>query len=274
MIAASSRFAAAAILLLAFAGPAAAQIDSREGIALQNQIRELRKELDQLRGGLPAPVPQAPVQTAPPPRASTSGDLTAQLLDRVSALEEQVRTLRGQVEAQGHSLDVGTADLGKKSDDLDFRLQALESGGRPGAARPAAPAAPAAAPGRRAPESALQEASAALARHDYPAAEAAAREAKATKGPRGIDAQFLLATALAGQHKWPDAAVEFNDTYQHARTGPHAPDALLGLANALVALKDNRSACDALAKLHAEFPSPRSDLRESIASTRARAGCR
>ena len=264
------RLAAAAGLLLALAGPAAAQIDSREGIALQNQIRELRSQIDQLRGGLPAPVPQSAAPVAPPSRAGGS-DLTAQLLDRVAALEEQTRALRGQVEAQGHALDVGTADLGKKIDDLDFRLQALEGGGHPPAARPATQAA---APARRTPELALQEATAALARHDYPAAETAAREAKAAKGPRSNDGGFLLAEALAGQRKWPEAAVEFNDSYEHARAGAHAPDSLLGLANALVALKDNRSACDALAKLRAEFPAPRADLRESIAATRARAGCR
>jgi TolA-binding protein len=264
----AASFLVALSLALVLASPAFAQIESREAIALQNQILELRRQLDQLRGGVPAPVPVAPAA----PRASGGGsaDLTAQLLDRVAALDEQVRSLRGQVEAQGHALDVGTADLGKKIGDLDFRLQTLEGGHPAAAATPAAPAALA----HKTPEALVQQAAAALARHDYPAAETAGREAKALKGPRSIDGQFLLAQALAGQRKWPEAAVEFNDTYERARTGAHAPDSLLGLANALAALKDNRSACDALAKLRVEFPAPRADLKEPIAAARARAGCR
>ena len=39
-----------------------------------------------------------------------------------------------------------------------------------------------------------------------------------------------------------------------ARTGAHAPDALLGLANALTGLGDKRAACATLDKLRTEFP--------------------
>ncbi len=255
------------------AAPALAQIDSREGIALQNQIRELQAQVSQLRaggggGGYAAPAPAA---RAP----AGASDLTAQLLDRVAALEEQVRSLRGRVESQGHALEVASADLSKKIGDLDFRLQALEGGrpAAPGAASAPALAAPA-APAKRTAEVIVAEGNAALAKRDYAAAEAAGREAKALKGPRGIDGQFILAQALAGQKNWPAAAVEFNDTYDRSRTGPHAEDSLLGLANALVALKEPSTACQALAKLRAEFPNPRPDLREPIAGARARAGCR
>ncbi|TDG13154.1 hypothetical protein E2C05_30280, partial [Paracraurococcus ruber] len=49
-------------LLLPASGPARAQAESREGIFLQNQILQLRQELEQLRrgGGLAAPAPVAP----------------------------------------------------------------------------------------------------------------------------------------------------------------------------------------------------------------------
>jgi TolA-binding protein len=49
---------------------------------------------------------------------------------------------------------------------------------------------------------------------------------------------------------------------------------LLGLANALVGLNDKPSACQALTKLHAEFPTLRPDLRDQVAFTYGRAGCR
>ncbi|MFC4170356.1 hypothetical protein ACFOY6_23795, partial [Pseudoroseomonas aestuarii] len=88
--------------MLLAAGPAAAQMESREGIALQNQILQLRQELDMMRrsgggGGYAAPVPMAP----PAGRGGVAGgspELLSQMLERVGALEEEVRRLRGQVQ--------------------------------------------------------------------------------------------------------------------------------------------------------------------------------
>ena len=129
---------------------------------------------------------------------------------------------------------------------------------------------------RRTPELAMQEGNAALARHDYKAAEQAAREVLASSrtSPRAYDAQFLLAQALSGGRQFPQAAIAYDDAYNRARKGTHAPDALLGLANSLAAINEKKAACDTLAKLHNEYPSPRPDLRDAIAASTQRAGCR
>jgi TolA-binding protein len=269
-------------------------METREGIALQNQILELRHELDVLRqqgvGGGYAPS-VAPAYRAPPPAGggAASGDLVAQLLDRVSALEDQVRDLRGRVDELQNAQQRTSQDLGKRIDDLAFQMQQGGGGGapsaepRPGAAPPSpppgpqgslgtVPAGPAATP-RRTPELAMQQGNAALARRDYAAAEASAREVLGERGPRAYDAQFLLAQALAGQRKWQDAALAYDDTYTRSKTGSHAQDALLGLANSLTALGDKRAACGALDKLKKEFPNPRRDLHEAIAGARSRAAC-
>ena len=74
--------------------------------------------------------------------------------------------------------------------------------------------------------------------------------------PRAYDAQFLLAQALMGQRQYSQAAIAYDDAYNRARKGAHAPDALLGLANALIAINEKKAACDTLAKLRAEYPSP------------------
>src|ERR1700742_2146248 len=83
------------------AGPAVAQVDSREGIALQNQIYQLRQQVQALQdqvarggGGSGNRQPSYP----PPPQQSGGNDLLAQLLTRVDALEEQVRQLRGRID--------------------------------------------------------------------------------------------------------------------------------------------------------------------------------
>ena len=275
--------AVALIMLLMAAGSASAQMDTRDAIALQNQILELRQQMLQLqRNGVPS---------APPPRGGgggSDGGLTAQLLDRVSTLEDQVRDLRGQVDRVTNQQQRQAEDLNKQIADLTFAMQ----NGRGAAAAPSSPppsvlgGAPSAGPPSlgvlggpsggppRTAELALQEANAALARRDYTAAEAAAREVIAKRGPRSADAQFVLAQAELGERNYQQAAPDFYDAYNRSRTGARAPDALLGVANALLALGDKASACDALAKLRAEFPQPRPDIREGEAAARSRAACR
>ena len=267
----------AACCLLA-GGTAQAQLDSREAIQLQNQMAELRRDLSALReqisyggsgsslGGRPAPVmvPQ-----------SGGGDLSTALLGRVSQLEEQVRRLHGQLDESENARQREGDALRKSIDDMNFKL-----GNPPAAANPARPPAAAATPTaanavRRTPELALQEGNAALARRDYAAAEAAAKEVLSfPRSPRAYDGQFLLAQAQGGRRDFGAAAVAYDDTYNRSRTGGHAQDALLGLANALVGLNEKRAGCATLDKLRAEFATPRADLKDSIANARTKAGCR
>ena len=267
-------------LVLALGLPARAQIDSREGIALQNQIQELKRDIQSLRdavnrggGGTSALGGNRP---APPP---ANADAATALLDRVSRLEDDVRQLRGQVDELSNSQKRMGEDLGKQIEDLHFKI---DGGAKPTTpatpttpptpalpARPAIPAAP-----KRTAEAALQEGNAALARRDYATAETDAREVIATpKSPRAYDAQFLLAQALTGKKDYQGAAVAYDDSYNRARTGSKAQDSLLGLAGSLTAIGEKRAACATLDKLRAEFPTQRADLKEPIAGARLRAAC-
>ena len=273
-------FLAAAVLL---AVPAHAQMDSREGIALQNQILELRRDLQALQGGRGLPPPQARGD----PRGG-GNELAAQLLDRVQTMEEDLRRMRGQVDEQANALRRQNEDLSKQIADLNFRMQNAartgpavppqprESGMRepPPPVQPSPPDAPS-SPGRRPPELAMQEGNAALARRDYPAAEAAAREVLGSSraGPRAGDAQFLLAQALAGKRDYQAAAVAYDDAYNRSRNGSRAQDALLGLSASLAGLGERQAACATLDKLRAEFPSPRPEIRNAAVTVRTRAAC-
>ena len=270
------------LVLLASTMPAVAQVESREGIALQNQILELRRQMQALQdqanrgGGSPTNLGRAY------PQPSTGGsDLVAQLLSRVDALEEQVRQLRGRVDETQNEVQRQGADLGKRIDDMAFQAQSPRGGPPAPTVSPQPPsslgaAAAPSAPARRTPELVMQEGNAALARRDYPAAEQAAREVLTSNrtSPRAYDAQFLLAQALIGQHQYSQAAIAYDDTYNRSRKGAHAPDALLGLANSLIAINEKKAACDTLAKLHGEYPSPRPDVRDAMAASSQRAACR
>jgi TolA-binding protein len=271
--------ALAALPLLA--APAAAQMDSREGIALQNQILELRRDLDAVRrGGAAAPTPVPRSGGGAPP-----SELVQQLLARVGELEEQVRRLRGQLDVAENSNRRLTEDIEKLRGDMDFRLQQLEGGGRGGAPRP--PQGPAAAPapapqpqqppatGPRPAERAIADGQAALGRRDYTVAEAAAREVlRGRPGPRAQDANILLGESLLGQRQFQNAALAFNEAYTANRRSARAPEALLGLSNAFAGFGARREACDTLDQLRSEFPTLAAPMTTRVADARRRGQCR
>lgn len=277
----------AALLALPLLGPlpARAQMDSREGIALQNQILELRRDLDAVRRGgggsvAPVPVPSRGGGSAAPQ------ELVQQLLARVGELEEQVRQMRGRIDVAENANRRLTEDVEKLRGDMDFRLQALEGGGRQGASRPPqgpapaqAPAPPppaaAATPGPRTAERAIADGQAALGRQDYTAAAAAAREVlQGRPGPRAQDANLLLGEALLGERQFQNAALAFNDAYNVNRRSSRAPEALLGLANSFQGFGARREACDTLAQLHSDFPRLSPALAQRVEYSRRRAQCR
>ena len=293
----------AAFVLVFATTPGWAQVESREGIALQNQILELQRQVQglQAQAGRGSPTYLGGGHSAPA-TSTGSSDLVAQLLSRVSVLEDQVRQLRGRVDELQNQADRQSADLSKKMDDLAFQMRspgaATPSAGpmppqprpvqpqpmssQPGALslapqpmQPTAPPSPP-APVKRTPEMSIQEGNAALARRDYTSAEQAAREVLigSRTSPRAYDAQFLLAQSLMGQRQYSQAAIAYDDTYNRSRRGGHAEDALLGLANSLIAINEKKAACDTLGKLRAEFPAPRPDLRDGIATAAQRGGCR
>jgi TolA-binding protein len=300
----------AGVLVLAPAR-AQAQMESREAIALQNQIAELRAEVQGLRdqiarsqgsGGTSLGGYQAPAGGD-----AGSSDMTAQLLGRVQRMEDELRSLRGRVDEEDNARQRQAEDFNKQLGDLKFEVENGAGGaagagappgtppGTPPGQRPTAlspppgnlaaqvpgagagpgdvPPPPPPPPPKRTPELILQEGNAALARKDYPAAEAAAKSVLALGGPKAVDAQYLLARAAYGKRDFSSAAVAYDDTYNRSRTGSHAQDALLGLAASLDAIAEKRAACQTLDKLAAEFPTLRPDLRVPVATLRRDAGC-
>jgi TolA-binding protein len=298
--------------LLLTTWPAAAQM-SREDIALRNQIYELQQQVQALQqqmasqgrggGGGGGSYLGRQGGYAAPQSGGGGGEMVAQLLARVQTLEEQVRELRGRIDETQNQVQQQGTDFSKRLDDLRFQMGGGTGGAPTDAAPPAGPGAaagaaagptlsppprplgstqapsapppPPAAPVRRTPEVAIQEGNAALARRDYPAAETAAREVlnNYRTSPRAYDAQYLLGQALTGERQYSQAAIAYDDTYNRNRKGARAPEALVGLANSLSAINEKRAACETLAKLHAEFPQQKPDVREAAAAVQQRAGC-
>ncbi|MBR0655278.1 hypothetical protein GXW79_09305 [Roseomonas arctica] len=276
---------------------AAAQIESREGIALQNQLLELRREIDQLRrGGASLPPPSSV------PRGAGGNEIMGQLVGRVAEMEEEVRRLRGRNQELEFRNQRLSEDIEKLRGDLEFRLQQIETG-RPGAPRPTGAPPPTqrsdatpplrgeAAPplrgdgtppvqaatnaGPRPPERALADGQAALTRRDYAAAEAAAREVLAARAPaRAQDAQLLLGDSLAGRRQFQNAALAYDEAYRRNRQGARAPEALLGLSGAFAGFNARREACDTLDQLRSEFPRLSPPLAQRADQARRANSCR
>lgn len=262
--------------------PDSGEISSREAIALQDQIASLRQQLSQVQNG--SGNLSAPSATAAPQVSAGDSNLTAQLLERVSALEEQNRQMRGELDQLSNSVRDNQASVSKQISDMQFASQNGGGGGGGVAAAPAAKPqspenAPATSPDASEPPKtaldALKTGNASLRAGNYTDAESNARFAiKTAHSVSGkMDAQFLLAQSLAGQKQYRQSAVAYYDAYTKAPKSLKAQDSLLGVAASMLALGDKGSACQALDKLKTEFPAPAPRVKTAETTFRSRAAC-
>jgi TolA-binding protein len=285
----------AAVALLA---PAAVRaqplIQSQEGIALENQILALQQQVQQLQttggnnGGsaLGSNSSPAPSQNGAAPDSS----IVTSLLTQVQQLQAQVQQLNGEVDTLQNQVNTQHDATEKEIGDLKFQMTGGATPGAPatpGAAvvpgatptlgtLPAAPApAPAVAAVPASPRATLHEGELAYEKGNYAAAEASARAVLAADkiSPVGYQAQYLLAESLAAEGKPQDAAIAYDDEYNRSRTGTNAAGSLLGLANSLTDINQAAAACDTLASLESQFPTPPPGLGPRITAASKRAHC-
>jgi tol-pal system protein YbgF len=273
---------AAALLLPFGALPAAAQdldpvrVEKRVG-RLESEMRAVqRKVFPGSDGRYFEPEITAPVAAAPESIGNQANAPLIDLSQRVGALEQQLRTMTGQVEASQYKLRLLEEAQAKLSGDVEFRLNALEGNGpaaAPGARDQAAGAgapelppfssprasspAKAEAPPKPAasPEAAWKPAYAKALAKDWPSTETAmtdfiAAYPKATRLPQ---AQYWLGRSHAERKQHAEAARSFLELYKTAPASDRAPDALLGLATALDGLKKPKDACRVLGELDSVY---------------------
>ncbi|WP_162922290.1 tol-pal system YbgF family protein [Asaia bogorensis] len=238
--------------------PAQAQVTSREGIALQNQIQQLSQQLQQVQSSA-ASVPVS--GSAAPAISAGNGDLVSQLLQRVSTLENENREMRGELDQLTNQVQTQNATLTKQIGDMQFAAQNGAGGAAAGAASsagamtaPATSSAPPAAPADK-PATALdllKSGQAALKSRDYATAQSNAEQAlKLAKTANGkLESQFLLAQSLAGQKQYRDSAVAYYDAYNRSPKSTRAP----GRVQALSRQGSLRLSCRALGLFHPTTP--------------------
>lgn len=285
--------------LLLSAAPAAAQ---GVAVATQQQVTQLDRRVNALEGQMRAvqrqvfpggdkrffaPEP-APADTAAMPGTAATAPL-ADLTQRVDALEQNQRTLTGQIEQLQFQLRQLQEEMGKTRGDVEFRLNALEGNPSaptatsstpptivtppPGPATAVAPTGtPAPAP---APATATATPPAAAPASGLEAGEAAYRAAYAlyTTGndagavsafeaflkqypdhARASHAHFWAGRALMRQKQPAPAAKLFLDGYKKHPRGERAHNSLLWLGNALIEMKQLQPACQVLDELRSVYP--------------------
>ncbi|MCF3945713.1 tetratricopeptide repeat protein [Acidiphilium iwatense] len=276
--------------LIPLSAARAQMISSREGIALENQILELRQQIQALQQNNSGGSVLAPSQPRSPGNEGATNPLLPNMLQQVQTLEDQVQSLRGRVDTLEHEVATQHDEIKQEIGNLKFQLNqggqgsggVTEQNGAPPASPPAGgtlgtlPKSSRTTPPHPVRTVAsVTAARRALAAHDYRTAEADSRAviAHQGKGADGGAAEFTLAEALAHQGNHQAAAIAYDDAYTADKTGPHAPYALLGLANSLAAIHQDQAACDTLDSLTHQIASPPAGLAAQVRAARSRAHC-
>lgn len=300
------------LLLTLPAGQASAQrADSR---ALLEKIDRLERDIMLLqrqvaRGGAGGYYATSPQQDEPAPGAIDS----AQSEVRLTALEDELRSLHGKLEENQFQIRQMSEKLQKFQEDADLRLRELEYAKTPvgdklpvGNAGESAP--PASSAGEGAPSATPAPgpttAGDGVLRAPPPGAEGkepvfteprehynyAFRQLNQThyddaaKYFESFIAKYPNDPLIGNSHYWlgetyyirrdyVNAATQFSRGFEALPEGPKAPDNLLKLAMSLSALKRDKEACTVLGRLLVKFKAESTAITQKAEQERSRIGC-
>lgn len=278
-----SLLALLALTVLATAAPAAAQtplpepavdpLDSRDARRVERMekvVRELRAIIFQLQKA------DKPVVVQP---ADTDARM-AEMSDKLGDLETTLRSLNGTIDTATRDLDVArreNAGLKSQVESLTERLTLLEqklASGVVAAAEPTPADTPAAAPAGD-PAKAFADARQMMLAGDYDGAEAAfAGYVSAWPDtPRTAEANYWWGKTLSVRGAHANAAQAYIGAIRGWPQTSWAPDAVVELSRALIALKKPTDACQALGEFGRRYPKAMPNVAARAAAARTQAKC-
>lgn len=215
----------------------------------------------------------APVVVQP---ADTQSQI-AGLGDKVGDITQTLARVNGELEVIKHDLDEArqaASDLRAENVALKDRVMALETAAKAAAAPPPPPPPPAAGAPPDSP-SAFATAKAAFDAGDMTTAEAGFRDYvdRFGEGPGGPEARYYLARTLMARQAWPDAATAEIGAIRGWPRTRWAPEAVLDLSKALLAMGKTADACQTLDELGKRYPKAPPAVLKSAAAARAQAKC-
>ncbi len=264
---------------LTLAGHVAAQVSLGEPLdehaakrldRMEKAMRELRAIVFQGRET------GQPVVVQP---AETQGRITG-LSDRLNDLDQTLSRLNGQIEVIRHDLDQArqeALDLRAQNATLKDRLAAMDEKVQALTAPPPSPpdAAAVDAPPPADPADAFAAARGMFEAGDMVSAEAGFRDFVDRFGdsPRGPEARYYLGRALLARHAFADAATADIGAIRGWPQTRWAPEAVLDLSRALVALKKPTDACQTLDELTKRYPKASAPVKSAAGDLRVKAQC-
>ncbi len=276
--------------------PVTAQTDSR---VLLDRVERMERDMSILqrqlyRGGGASPTTGA---TGGPSGAvpMMEGNAASMLNNRIDQLEEQIRSLTGQLEESRHAQTILNGRFDKLTKDVEIRFNELEQKARPAQAMGGASSGPAnsnedfslASPKGGAAESAAPAAAAtpqekydhafALVRQgDYEGAEKAFQVFLSQHGKDNLagNAHYWLGKTYFVRSDFQRAAVTFAEGFQKFPKGAKAPETLLELGISLANLNQKNDACTTFAKMLKEFTSASDVLKKRATAERQKIGCK
>ena len=295
---------------LTFGVPAWAQSDTR---GLVDRLDRMERDLSTLQGQVYRGQGGSGSTTITSPAlgggGAVSGDAYSRLDERLSALEQQLRDMTGQVEKASFAASQTAAKVDRMQADNELRFKELEGKAGIGAGAAAAgapPAAPAQAPGSPPgflgkpapagsappPAAAAPAASAALPAgkkpqeqydyafglvkdNDYDGATKAFQAfiAQHPQDPLAGNATFWLGQIPYVQGQYDQAARMFYEAYSKYPNSAKAGESLLKVGLAMSNLNKKKEACSALSRFTSEFPDAGDSLRRQAAAEKQKLGC-
>ncbi|HEU0222529.1 MAG TPA: tol-pal system protein YbgF [Paracoccaceae bacterium] len=238
--------------------------DIRQNLAaIDAQVQALRRQLAATGGALP-PASGNPLQ-------------------RLDALEAQVRFLTGRVEQVQNEVRRMAEDAGRRYADVEFRLTEIEGGDTAllGDPLPLGGGTPEVVPGTEGIATAVTEQNAFDAAQQRLEENRLAEAAQAFRAfiaeypgsPLTQQASFGLAEAQLRSGATREAAKSYLSAFNAAPSGPKAPDALVGVGVALQELGQFPEACLTFAEVARRFPNAAPEVLSQVAERRAAIGC-
>ena len=271
-------------VLLALTPVAAqAQSVSKRLEIIEKQLKAVQRKVFQPGSQFPrdAAGPEGAAQTPP----SAGGNVRfANMEDRISQIETQLRQLTGRIEESNFQVSQMQQKMETMARDYEFRFAELEKGGVASVAPTQAPTATQQAPvaqgaGEILPGGSQQDqysyAQNLVSKGQYAEAEVALAEflKRYPKADLAGNAQYWLGQTYYVRKMYTKATRAFLEGYNNYPKSRKAPAFLLKIGMSLNAMGEKTDACDAYRELASRFPDSLENKNQRLAQEQ-RAGCR
>lgn len=267
--------------------------NSRQVIALQNQVAQLKSQISQLQAqntnfndDSDNYRKKRHKDKDEDDSLSTNNGLLPDLVSRINNLEDQQRVMRGEIDDLSNQLKTQNDLINKKIDDMNF------AAGRGGASNGSSDDVVTDSKSEVSKKSSISDDSGtiksvkpetgstlrdgqqALLNGNFQIAESIAQKILSTpEGAKSPSARYLLAQAQAGQGNFKASSVNYYAVYKNFPKSPKAPSALLGVGYLMLKNGKVQEACQAVSLLHSKYPNVSTQVKSSALNLSRKAKC-